>query len=109
MATVHITVAFAAPDLGIFDFGNSLNLSQTDPRTIATNLINQALQFVAIILVIMILWGGFLYMLSGGDDEKTKKATGVIRNAIIGVVIILCAWAVARFALTSLLQATGGG
>lgn len=106
---IRISTAFAAPDLGVFDFGQSINLSQADPRTIAANLINEVLKFVGILLLIMILWGGFLYMLSGGDEEKTKKATGVIRNAIIGVVIILCAWGIVRFALTSLLQATGSG
>jgi len=106
---LNISAASAAPDLGIFEFGQSINLSQTDPQTIIANLINEILKFVGILLFLMILWGGFLYMLSGGDDEKTKKATGVIRNAIIGVIIILCAWGIAQFALTSLLQATGSG
>ncbi|MFA5129711.1 MAG: pilin [Patescibacteria group bacterium] len=98
---------FAAVDLGIFSVGNSINLSAADPRTVIVNFINLALQFVGILVLLMVLWGGFLYMVSGGNEEKTKRATAVIRNAFIGAVIILCAWGIVRFTLTSLLQATG--
>jgi hypothetical protein len=104
-----ISTVFAAQDFGMFDVGKGLNLSKADPIAIASNLINEALQFVGILLLVLILWGGFLYMLSGGSEERTKKAVGVIRNAIIGVIIILCAWGIARFALTSLVHATGAG
>jgi len=35
------------------------------------------------------IWGGFLMVVSGGDEEKIKKAVNHIRHAIIGVGFLL--------------------
>lgn len=93
----------------VFDIGRFVNLSDTDPRMIAIRLINVVLQFVGILTLVMILWGGFLFLVSGGKEEKTQHATAVIRNAIIGLIIVLCAWSIVRFVITSFVQANGGG
>ncbi|HEU0051498.1 MAG TPA: Ig-like domain-containing protein, partial [Patescibacteria group bacterium] len=85
------------------------NLPTTDPRIIAARIINVALGTLAIIFVVLIIYAGFLYMTSGGDAEKTTKAKTWIRNAIIGLIIILSAWAITTFVINKLIQATGGG
>jgi chromate transport protein ChrA len=55
-------------------------------------LVNEGLTFVAslagILAVAMILYGGWLYVSSAGDSEKTKQAQGTITNAIIALIII---------------------
>lgn len=96
-------------DTGLQDLGQTINLPATDPRVIAANIINVALGLLAIIMVILIVFAGFLWMTAGGDDAKVAKAKAYIRNAIIGLVIILSSWALARFILTRLMQATGNG
>ncbi|PID70688.1 hypothetical protein CSB37_01225 [bacterium DOLZORAL124_38_8] len=43
----------------------------------------------AIISAIFIFWGGISFILSGGNDEKIKKAVNTIRYAIIGLIITI--------------------
>lgn len=42
-----------------------------------------------ILSVAYILWGGFKFIFSGGDDNKVKQAMGTIRHAIIGLIIVI--------------------
>ncbi len=54
-----------------------------------------------IIAVIMIILGGYWYVLSGGDPQKTKKAKDTILYAVIGLVISISAWIIVGFVLAS--------
>ena len=65
-----------------------------DPRDIITNIIQIFLGFIGIILVSLIIFGGFKYMTAGGDDDKVRKAKSLIKQALIGVIIIICAYAI---------------
>lgn len=96
---------------GLQEVGGTIKLPSTDPRIIATRIINVSLGLIGIILVALIVYAGFLYMTSGGDSEKTKTALNYIRNAVIGLVIVLSAWAIARYVIEKLIAATteGGG
>ncbi|MBD3251896.1 hypothetical protein GF380_05615 [Candidatus Uhrbacteria bacterium] len=93
-------------DLGIFAISDILKLGEGDPREIVVRLINVALEFIGIITLVMILWGGFQFLFSMGNDEKMKQAGRTIRNAIIGLIIVLSSWAIVRFVLTEFTFAT---
>jgi hypothetical protein len=96
-----------ADTVGITAVSNSgLALSGGDVRQTAANIINIALGFLAIIAVIIVLVGGFKYMLSGGSEDKTSEARKLIVSGIIGLAIILSAWAITSFVLGRLLTAT---
>lgn len=41
---------------------------------------------------IMLVYGGFTYLTSGDNAEGVKKATATMTSAIIGLVIVLCAY-----------------
>lgn len=103
---VHATPVFAQEfDFGVFELSNILNLGEGDPREIAVRLINVALEFLAIITLVVILWGGFQFLVSGGNDEKMKRAGATIRNAIIGLIIIVLSWTIVRFVITEFVAA----
>lgn len=85
---------------------SGLNLSGGDVRQTAARLINVALGFLGIIAVIIVLIGGFKYMLSGGDQSKTEEARKLIVSGIIGLAIILSAWAITSFVMSRLVEAT---
>ena len=55
------------------------------------------------------MYAGFLWMSSDGDEEKITRAKAILRNAVIGLVIILASWAIATFILSRLIGAIGGG
>lgn len=104
-----IQSAHAQVDTGLNAVGAATVLPDTDPRVIAARIINVFLGLVGIILVSLILYAGFLWMTSGGETEKIERAKKYIRNAIIGLVIVLSSWAIATFVINQLLQATGPG
>ncbi|MFA7662414.1 MAG: Ig-like domain-containing protein [Patescibacteria group bacterium] len=62
-----------------------------------TKLINYAMSFLGFIAVILILYGGFIWMTAKGDDKKVEKAKKIIKNTVIGLVIIFAAWGIVRF------------
>lgn len=70
-----------------------------DIRTLVGKIINIALGFLGVIFLGLTVFAGFQYMTSGGSEEKNKKALGLLRNAIIGLVIILASWLITRFTI----------
>ncbi|MDD4901110.1 MAG: pilin [Patescibacteria group bacterium] len=81
----------------------------SDPRLVASNIIRYILGFLGILAVIIILYAGFKWMLSGGSEEKVGEAKKMLVAGIIGLVIILCAFAIANFVIEQLYNATSGG
>lgn len=81
----------------------------SDLTVIVGNLIGQALTVVGVLLLGLMLYGGILWMTAAGDKGKVEKATSVIKNAIIGLIIIVLAYALSNFVITALGNATTGG
>jgi len=73
-----------------------------DIRITIAKIINIILGFLGIIFIGLTIFAGFQYMTAGGNEEKTKKATGLLTNAVIGLLIILMAWAITRFTIRQL-------
>jgi len=111
-ATALPAVTFAqggglnANDLGVGAIQNDIKLGSGDVRQTAARIINVALGFLGIIAVVIVLVGGFKYMISGGNEEKTSEAKNLIVSGIIGLAIILSAWAITSFVIAQLLSAT---
>src|SRR3989338_6495355 len=95
-----------ANDLGVEAIQQDIKLGSGDVRQTAARLINVALGFLGIIAVVIVLIGGFKYMVSGGNDEKTQDARRLIVSGIIGLAIILSAWAITGFVISRLLSST---
>jgi len=88
---------------------DTTGLGDRDPRDIAASVIRVILGFLGIVAVIIILLGGFKWMTAGGNEDKVGEAKKLITAGIIGLVIILAAFAIATFVLNSLLSATTEG
>lgn len=82
---------------------------ETDLITIIGRIINIVLGLVGVILLVLLLYAGYLWMTSGGDATKVDQAKRIIRNAIIGLIIVVSAFAITRFILEQLTGAIGGG
>ena len=109
-----LAIVFLLPKIGLTqdDFGliaveEGTYLMGADPKQIMGNIINIFLGFLGIIAVILILYGGFLWMTSKGNAEQVQEAKQLIISAIIGLVIILSSYAIASFVISSLGEATG--
>jgi len=97
-----------AADFGLNEVSNTVNLGQGDPRVMIGRVIQIALTFLGVIALILMIYAGFLWMTSSGEEEKISQAKRILRNALIGLIIIMSAWGIATFVLNKLMEATGG-
>lgn len=109
--------AFAAPvlaqtlDTGL-QYGTATGLGTQDLRVSIMRIIQIFLGLVGIIAIIIILYGGFVWMTSAGNPERIDFAKRTLRNAAIGLVIIFSAFSIVSFIigqLQSALVGPGGG
>ena len=63
------------------------------------NVVNVAVSFLGVIILVYFLYAGFLWTTSGGDTTQVGKAQTMIKNAVIGLVIVLTAFALSSFVL----------
>ena len=77
-----------------------------DLPTTVGNLINVLLGTLGIIFVILVIYAGILYMTASGDDTKVKKAKTLLTQAVIGMIILVSAYAIASFVLSQIQGAT---
>jgi len=81
---------------------DGLNSDTRDVYVIIDNIIALIFGFLGILAVLIILWGGFTWMTSAGDETKVEKAKKMIIAGVVGLVIILLAWVIVRFVFTSI-------
>ena len=72
------------------------------PDGIFTQITTTALYIIGFISVIMLIWGGLRYIVSGGDSKKVTDAKNTILYAIIGLVIAIFAYAIIRFVISAI-------
>lgn len=77
----------------------------TDLPTFIGKLINVLLSVLGIILVVYVVYAGYLWMTASGEKEKVEKAKKMLGQAIIGIVLIIAAWAISDFVITRLIIA----
>ena len=86
-----------------FASGNSkINVGTKDLKSTIAGVVNIILGFLGILATLLILLGGFQWMMSGGNSEKVDGAKKLIGAGVVGLVIIFVAYAIARFVLNSL-------
>ena len=88
------------------EIGSNIGTGTTDIRITIARIIRTAMSLLGIIAVLIILYGGFKWMTSAGSDEAVGDAKKIITAGIIGLVIILTAYAIASFVINSLVSAT---
>ena len=96
---VAVPFVAAQPDLG-FDYADNLDLSvanEADPRQMAVDVVKYLMTFLGIIAVVVILLGGFKWMTAAGNEDKVAEAKKLIIAGIIGLIIVLCAYAIVNF------------
>ena len=89
----------AQPELGL-NYAVNLDLqaaNETDPKQMAVDIVKYLMTFLGIIAVVVILLGGFKWMTAAGNEDKVAEAKKLIIAGVIGLIIILCAFAIVTF------------
>jgi len=92
-----VVLADLADDISNDPYIDTMNLSEEDPKVALTNIVNSLLAFLGILAVAVVLVGGFKWMTSGGSEEKVTSARQMIVAGIIGLAIVLAAFAIVKF------------
>ena len=76
------------------------NLASGDD-SIIRRVINLMLYAVGVISVIMLIYGGFRYVISGGQKESVTAAKNTILYAIVGLIISIFSYAIVKFVISA--------
>jgi len=88
------------------DVQDRTGLGNEDPREMIASVIKILLGFLGIIAVLIILYGGFMWMTAAGSEDKVSKAKKIIAAGVIGLIIILMAFGLSEFVIDALYNAT---
>lgn len=85
---------------------NSSADSLFGPTGIFSQISNILIFLVGAVSVIMLIYGGFRYVISGGNSDQVSAAKNTIIYSIVGIVVAILAYAVVGFVTGSLTQGT---
>ncbi len=88
-------------------YGNDTNQPR-DIRGVVVDIIRIVLGFLGLISVILIVYAGFRWMTSGGNEETVSSSKKILIAGVIGLVIILSAYALADLIITQIYNAANG-
>lgn len=69
-------------------------------------IIKAVLGLLGTIFLALTVYAGVLWMTAAGDESKSEKAMSILKTAVIGLIIILAAYAITFFVLSNLFKAT---
>ena len=81
--------------------GNGMPAELVGANGVFTKITNTILYAVGIISVVMLIYGGLCYVISGGDSKKVTDAKNTIMYAIIGLIIAILAYAIVNFVINA--------
>ena len=76
--------------------------SLNDFISLAVNIANWILASVGALALLFFVYGGFVFILSGGSEEKVKEGKTILMNAIIGLAIVFCSYLIIHFSVSLL-------
>lgn len=85
--------------------GADVPTTLTGDGGVITTVINTALFIVGFLSVIMLIFGGIRYIISGGNSTAVTAAKNTILYAVVGLIIAIFAYAIVNFVIGSF---TGG-
>lgn len=55
------------------------------------------LGLVGVVFLVLVIYGGLTWMTAQGNEEKVKKANGIISGSLIGLIVTLAAYVISYF------------
>lgn len=92
-------LGIVADDAGYNTRGES---ADTELMSMISTIIQAALSFLGVIFLILMIYGGYLWMTASGNEQQVEKAKSLITAAIIGLIIVVSAYAISYFVIAKL-------
>lgn len=101
-AVLCVPVLALAQNYGLDATAGAAKLkTEADLPATAGKVIGTLLSLIGVIFFGLMIYGGFMWMTARGNEEQAKKALDTIIAAVIGLVIILAAYAITNFIFKS--------
>ncbi len=107
-ALVALPIVHAAGSFGLDEAAAGTGLKKTEILATIGSLIKTVLSYLGVLFLILMLYAGFLYMTAQGDSKKTESALGIIKSAVIGLVIIAASYALTAFVINAVTEVGSG-
>ena len=110
-AATVVAIALAAPFMALAQVNNAQDANiptafglgtNTDVRGAVVKVVAYILSFLGLIAVLIVLYGGFQWMTAAGNEEKVTSARATLTAGLIGLVIVLAAYALTQFVISSI-------
>ncbi len=99
VSNVHAQTSIIDPSLSQYENGEyTLN----DILTIAIQASKWILGMVGSLALIMFIYGGFMFLISGGSSDKVGEGKKIITAAVIGLIIVFSSYIIISFVIRSL-------
>jgi hypothetical protein len=105
-AAAYAQLSEATSDLSTIGEQVGADADNSLPELIG-NVIKVLLSVLGIVFVILVVYAGFLYLTAGGEDAKVGKAKTMLTQAVIGLILIVAAYAIADFVIDALIDIAG--
>ena len=93
----NISLALDPCSTGICETRKEVPTLGGDIAFFAGNIIKALLSLLGVIVLIFMVYGGYLWMASGGNEQMVKKSKDILFNTIIGLIIVIAAFAITDF------------
>jgi len=74
---------------------------------IVGGIIKTALSLLGVIFLILTIYGGYKWMIARGESKEVETAKDIITRAVIGLIIVLAAYAITYFVVVQLTVGAG--
>ncbi|MDD5039873.1 MAG: hypothetical protein PHY34_01860 [Patescibacteria group bacterium] len=99
----------ASAQVNVGGYGSTFGIGTADLESAVITVVQWVLGFLALIAVIMIIYGGFILLtVGGGNAERAASSKKIIIAAVIGLVVVLLAWAIVTFVVGTTSNVAGG-
>ena len=88
---------------GTSDIEEGSGLITSIPGAIG-RIIGVVLSFVGVMFFLLMIYGGFMWMFSRGNDAQVQQAKSLITAAVVGLIIVMMAYAITVFIGTVLTE-----
>ena len=92
---------------GLDTFRTESGASMATLPAVIGRIVRIVISLLGLVAAIIIILGGFQWMTSGGNEEKIAGAKKLMINGLIGMVLVILAYAIASFVITQLTVVTG--
>ncbi len=106
LANAAVDLSGTLDNAGSGIYGDNAAAKDKSFPMIIAGVIKVILSVLGVVLVCIIVYAGYLWMTAGGDEKQVDKAKDWIKNGVMGLFVIMSAYAIASYVLTKLVGAS---